>query len=135
MTGRGLPLYRRTADEILAMLASGKLGQEFTVPEVARLAGVKDWAARTAAEWLAERGIIEAHQGTGYRSLVTPEEAASARMDGRPLRDQVAELRQEVDDLRERVGRMDARLATVAGKPKRGGNRDQPEAAAGGGHR
>lgn len=127
-------MYRRTADEILAMIADGRLGHEFTVPEAAKLTGVKDWAARKAAEHLAERGLIEPHQGSGYRTLVTPEEAATARVDDRPLREQVAQLQKEMAEVRERIGSIDARLATLAGKP-RGGNRDQAKAAAGGGRR
>lgn len=152
MTGRGLPLYRRTADEILAMIASGKLGPDFTVPEAAKLAGVKDWAARKAAEHLAERGLIEPHQGSGYRALITPEEAASARMDDRPVTDQVAELRREVAELRQQVaalsgntelakavGRIEANLIALYGQLNReyprGGRRDRARAAAGGGQR
>jgi DNA-binding FadR family transcriptional regulator len=152
MTGRGLPLRRRTADEILAMIASGKLGLEFTVPEVAQKAGVKDWAARSAARHLAERGLIEAHQGSGYRSLITPEEAAAARLDDRPVTDQVAELQREVAELREqitalsgqpglaeRVGRIEANLIALYGHVNReyprGGKRERAKAAAGGGQR
>ena len=135
MVGKqGVPVYRRTADEILAMIASGRLGPEFTVPEVAKLAGVKDWAARKAAEHLAERGLIEPYQGSGYRSLVTPEEAAASRVDDRPLREQVAELQKELAELRQKTGHIEARLATLAGKP-RGGKREQADTAASDGHR
>lgn len=150
MAGRGLPLYRRTADEILGMLASGKLAAEFTVPEAAKLAGVKEWAARKAAEHLTERGLIEPHQGTGYRSLLTPEQAAAARVDDRPIREQVAELQQEVaalrkqvaalggqSDLASRVGRIEANLVALYGQLNReyprGGQRERAKTAAGGG--
>ena len=149
MTGRGLPLYRQTADTILAMIASGRLGLEFTVPEVAKLAGVKDWAARKAAEHLAERGLIEPHHGSGYRALITPEEAAAAQVDVRPLREQVAELQQQVAELRKQVdgetdlakqvGRIEANLMALYGQLgkqyPRGGARDRAKAAAGGGRR
>lgn len=134
MSRQATPLYRRTADEILSMIASGKLGQEFTVPEAARLAGVKDWAARKAAEHLAERGLIEPYHGSGYRTLVTPEEAAHTRVDDRPLREQVAELQKELADLRKRTGRIETRLATLAGQP-RGGKREQANTAASDGQR
>ena len=131
------------------MIASGKLGTEFTVPEAAKLAGVKDWAARRAAEHLTERGLIEPHQGSGYRALITPGEAASARVDDRPLRDQVAELQQEVAELRQqvsgnadlasRVGRIEANLSALYGhvgrEYPRGGRRDRAKAAASGGQR
>lgn len=134
MTGPKLPIYRRTADEILAMIASGQLGREFTVPEAAKLAGVKDWAARKATEHLAERGLVEPQQGTGYRALITPEEAAALQVDDRPVREQIAELQEDVTELRQRLGRMEASLATLTGKPH-GGNREQAKAAAGGGRR
>ena len=115
MSRQGAPLYQRTADEILAMIASGKLGQKFTVPEVEDLAGVNRYAARKAAEHLAERGLIEPYQGSGYRALVTPEEAAASRVDDRPLREQVAELQKELAELRQRTGHIEAR----AGDPGR----------------
>jgi DNA-binding GntR family transcriptional regulator len=134
VTGPRQPIYRRTADEILAMIASGRLGREFTVPEAARMAGVKDWAARKAAEHLAERGLVEPQQGTGYRALVTPEEAAALQVDDRPVREQIAELQRDVTEMRQRLGRMEASLATLTGKP-RGGNREQAKAAASGGRR
>jgi DNA-binding GntR family transcriptional regulator len=149
VAGRGVPLYRRTADEILSMIASGELGQEFTVPEVAASADVKEWAARKAAEHLAERGLIEPHQGSGYRALVTPEEAAASGVDDRPLRDQVAELQQEVAELRQqvagqselagRVGRIEANLVALyehlSREYPRGGKRERAKAAASGGRR
>jgi DNA-binding GntR family transcriptional regulator len=132
VTGPKVPIYRRTADEILAMIASGQLGHEFTVPEAAKLAGVKSWAARKATEHLAERGVLEPQQGTGYRSLVTPEEAAALQVDERPVREQIAELQQDVTELRRRLGRMEATVATSTGQP-RGGKREQAKTAASGG--
>jgi DNA-binding GntR family transcriptional regulator len=126
-----VPQYRRTADQILDLIADGKLGTDFTVPEAAKLCGVKDWAARKAAEHLAERGLIESHQGSGYRALITPEQAAVASMDDRSVREQVAELQQEMADVRDRLGRMEATLATMTGK-SRGGKREQAKAVSGG---
>ena len=70
--------------------------------------------------------------GKGVFVKATPAQVASEQQDAKALSEPVAALKHEVADLRERVGRMDARLATVAGKP-RGGNRDQAKAAAGGG--
>ncbi len=127
-------MYRRTADEILSMIASGKLGQEFTVPEVTARAGVKEWAARKAAEHLAERGLIESHHGSGYRALVTPEEAAASRLDDRPMREQVTELQKELADLKRRTARIETTLATLPGQP-RGGKREQANTAASDGRR
>lgn len=134
MPGSKVPIYRRTADEILAMISSGQLGPDFTVPEAAKLAGVKEWAARKAAEHLAERGLVEPQHGTGYRALVTPEQASALQVDDRPVREQIAELQQDMADLRQRLGRMEASLATLAGK-LRGGKSEQAKTAAGGGRR
>ena len=128
MSRQGVPQYRRTADQILDLIADRKLGTDFTVPEAAKLCGVKDWAARTAAEHLAERGLIEPHQGSGYRALITPEQAAVTSMDDRSVREQVAELQQQMTEVRERLGRMEATLATLSGK-SRGGKREQAKAA------
>lgn len=142
-------MYRRTADEILAMIASGRLGREFTVPEIAKQSDVKDWAARKAAEYLAGLGLIEAHQGSGYRALITQEEAAAARADDRPVTDQVADLQKQVAELRQqvaelsgnaelakKVGRIEANLIALYGHVNReyprGGNRERAKAAAGG---
>jgi len=131
---QGEPSYRRTADEILSMIASGELGQEFTVPQVQERAGVNRYAARKAAELLAERGLIEPWQGSGYRALVTPQEAAASRVDDRPMREQVAELQKELAELRQRTGRLEARLGTLTGQ-SRGGKREQANTAASDGRR
>jgi DNA-binding transcriptional regulator YhcF (GntR family) len=126
------PKYQQIADAVLAKIASGEIDGEITLGRIRDLTGATDSTSRKAANELVSAGILESHPGAPYTVRVTAEGAAAARLDDRPLKDQVAELRQEVDDLRERIGRMDARLATVAGKP-RGGNREQAKAAAGGG--
>ena len=116
VTERGMPAYRRIADEILSMIASGKLGQEFTVPEAATVAGVKYSAARSAAEYLAREGVIESYQGSGYRALVTPGEAAGSRPDDRPFRVKVAELQHQVADLREAQERIESNFEDLCDK-------------------
>lgn len=128
------PKYQQIADAVLAKIASGEISGEITLGRIRELTGATDSTSRSAARELVSAGVLEGHQGSPYVVRVTPEGAAAIRLDNRPLKDQVAELRREVDELRERIGRMDARLATVAGKP-RGGNRDQAKAAAGGGRR
>lgn len=126
------PKYQHVADAVLSKIASGDVAGEITLRQIRQLTGTTEHTSRRAANELVSAGILESHQGAPYTVRVTPEQAQAARLDDRPLKDQVAELRQELDDLRERIGRMDARLATVAGKP-RGGNRDQAKASAGGG--
>ena len=128
------PKYQQVADTVLSKIAAGEVGGEITLSRIRELTGATDSTSRKAANELVSAGVLESHPGAPYTVRVTAEGAAAARLDSRPLRDQVAELRQEVDELRERIGRMDARLATVAGKP-RGGNRDQAKTAAGGSRR
>jgi DNA-binding transcriptional regulator YhcF (GntR family) len=125
------PKYQQVADAVLSKIASGEISGEVTLSQVRALTGTTDATSRKAVKELVSAGILENHPGAPYTVRVTAEEAAAATLDSRPLKDQVAELRQEVDELRERIGRMDARLATVAGKP-RGGNRDQAKATVSG---
>jgi len=115
-------------------ITSGRLTGKLTIREVADLTGVKYGTARTATEWLESEGILDGQQGKGFEIVATPEEAASKRASVESLSRQVADLQLEVADLRKRVGRMAATLATVAKKP-RGGQRDQSEAAADSGRR
>jgi DNA-binding GntR family transcriptional regulator len=134
VTGQGLPLYRQAADKILAMIASGELGPLFTVPEATDRTGFAAWSVRKAAEHLAERGLIEPHQGSGYQVLVTPGQAAVEQADDRSVREQVAGLQREMADVRQRIGRIEAGIATLTGRP-RGGKREQADTAASGGRR
>ena len=128
------PKYQLVADVILSKITSGEVTGEITLGRIRELTGTTDSTSRKAAKELVGAGILESHPGAPYTVQVTAAGAAAVRLDSRPLKDQVAELRQELDELRERIGRMDAMLATVAGKP-RGGNRDKAEAATGGGQR
>lgn len=128
------PKYQLAADVIVSKIASGEVEGEITLGRIRELTGATDSTSRKAAGDLVSAGILESHPGAPYTVRVSAGEAMEARLDSRPLKDQVAELRRELDELREHIGRMDARLATLAGKP-RGGNREQATAAAGGGRR
>lgn len=128
------PKYQHVVDAIVSKIASGEVAGEITLSRIRELTGATDSTARRAANELVGSGVLENHPGSPYTVQVSPEEAAAVRTDDRPLKDQVAALQREVADLRERIGRIDARLATLAGQP-RGGNRDQAKAAAGGGRR
>jgi DNA-binding GntR family transcriptional regulator len=141
------PEYRRAAAAIKSGIAAGSLSGVLTIPEAQELAGTTYATARKAMEHLATEGILEGMPGKGYRVLITPEQAAASRTDDRPLRDQVAELQQEVAELRKQVGghaelarvvgRIEANLAALYGQLgreyPRGGRRERAEAAAGGG--
>ncbi len=126
--------WQHVADAILSKIASGEISGEVTLGQIRQMTGATDSTSRKAASELVSAGILEGHQGIPYAVRVTPEQAAATRLDDRPLKDQVAELRREVDDLRERIGRMDAQIAAAGVKPH-GGNREQAKAAAGGGRR
>jgi DNA-binding GntR family transcriptional regulator len=126
------PKYQLVADVILSKITSGEVAGEITLGRIRELTGATEATSRKAANELVSAGILESHPGAPFAVRVTAEGAAAARLDYRPLKDQVAEMQRELTELRERVGRMDARLATLAGKP-RGSNRDQATATASGG--
>ena len=128
------PKYQQIADALLSKIASGEIAGEVTLSQVRALTGTTDATSRKAVKELVSAGILENHPGAPYTVRVTAEEAAAATLDSRPLKDQVAEMRQELDELRERVGRLDARISTLPGK-SRGGGRDQQATAANGGRR
>ena len=125
------PKYQQVADTVLSKIAAGDVGGEITLSRIRELTGATDSTSRKAANELVSAGVLESHPGAPYTVRVTAEGAAAARLDSRPLRDQVAELRREVDALRERIGRMDAQIAAMPGK-SRGGNREQAKAATAG---
>jgi DNA-binding GntR family transcriptional regulator len=126
--------YRRATDAIRSMITSGKIGvgDYIKVPEIEKLTNTTNGTAREAARRLVTEGILQAHQGKGFEVVATPEQAEVKRADLSVLSEEVAELQQQVTDLRERVGRMEASYATSTGKPP-GGRRDQAKATAGGG--
>lgn len=129
------PAYQQVADGIRDRITSGKwpvgelipstrlLQQEFTVSET---------VVRRAVRELQDGGVLIGHPGKGVYVQALPEDADSERGDLRKLGKEVAALQEQVDDLRERFGRMEAKVATVAGK-SRGGRREQGRAVADGG--
>jgi DNA-binding transcriptional regulator YhcF (GntR family) len=122
--------YRQAAEVIGNKITSGELSGTLTIGEVQRLTGATYATARTAAEYLEREEILTGQQGRGFEIVATPAEAAAKRVSIEKLSEQVAALQQEVAELRKRVGRMAATLATMAKKP-RGGKRNQVEVSAG----
>jgi DNA-binding GntR family transcriptional regulator len=128
------PGYRDAAETVKSRIASGRLSGILTIPEAKALTGTKYATARKAMDLLVAEGILEGRPGKGFQVMVTAEEAAAACPDNRPVRDQIAELQRQMGEVRERLGRMEASLATLTGKP-RGGRREQADAAARSGRR
>lgn len=125
--------YRQIAADLRARIERGEWPVDAQMPTLPELGAHYRAAGGTIAkalDVLNDLGMAETVQGMGTFVRTPPPE----RSEYEELRKQVAELRQEVTELRERVGRIDARLATVAGKP-RGGARDQATAAASSGKR
>jgi DNA-binding transcriptional regulator YhcF (GntR family) len=144
------PKYQQIADAVLAKIASGEVGGEITLGRVRELTGTTDATSRKAVAELVSAGILESHPGAPYTVRITAKQASAARLDDRPLKDQVAELRREVADLRQkitllsgdtelaqRIGRIEANLVALYGnlgrEYPRGGRRERAKAAAGGG--
>jgi DNA-binding FadR family transcriptional regulator len=123
-------------DLIRSRIASGEYPTGGKIPSTA--AWINDgWSrdtTRTAITRLQRDGILEGHEGKGVFVKATAEQARQEQASLEALTEEVGRLRQEVADLRERVGRQAAQLATLIKKP-RGGKREQAEAAADGGRR
>ena len=126
--------YRQAAKVIEDKITSGDLAGMLTIGEIEKLTGATYATARTTAAYLERKEILAGQQGVGFEIVATPQEAAAKRASIEKLGEQVACLQREVADLRNRVGRMAATLATVAKKP-RGGKREQTDAAADSGRR
>jgi|ERR1035441_2528377 DNA-binding GntR family transcriptional regulator len=122
------PRYQQVADDLRAKISDGRypVGARLpTKPTLMEHYGVALGTLDKAIEVLRRAGLVETQQGSGmYVREPAPEHDAAA--------DQVAELRQELDELRQRIGRIEASLATLTGQP-RGGKREQAKTAASGG--
>ena len=107
------PKYQQIADAVLAKIAAGEIDGEITLGRIRDLTGATDSTSRKAAHKLVSAGILESHPGAPYTVRVTADGAAAARLDGRPLKDQVAEMQQEVAALRQQVTELDGRVTAV----------------------
>ena len=112
-------------------ITRGELTGTLTIGEIQKLTGTTYATARTTAEHLERKEVLAGQQGVGFEIVATPAEAAAKRVSVEKLSEQVTGLQQEVADLRKRVGRLAATVATVGKKPHRA-NREQAEAADGG---
>lgn len=137
MTERMGPSYQLVAGKLRSRITAGELAVGDPIPSTRKLQEQyqqSETVIRRAVRELQEAGILIGHPGKGVYVQALPDVADSERGDLRTLGKQVAGLEEQVADLRERFGRMEARLATMPGKP-RGGQREQQERSAGSGRR
>jgi DNA-binding GntR family transcriptional regulator len=130
------PDYQRLMALIRSRIASGEYPTGEKIPSTSDW--IKDgWSrdtTRTAITRLQRDGVLKGHEGKGVFVAATPEQAAQERISLETLQEQVAETRTQITDLIERVGRLEAAIATSLGR-SRGGRREQAKAAADGGRR
>ena len=122
------PKYRQIAADLLARIEAGEypVGSQMpTKDELMTSYGAALATVDGALRVLAKLGMVESRQGSG--TFVLAQQAAEVEAD--QLAKQVAELQKELAELRQRTGRIEARLATLAGQ-SRGGRREQANTAA-----
>ena len=129
------PLYQQVADDLRARIGGGMypVGTRLpTKPKLLEHYGVALGTLDKAIDILREAGLVETRQGSG----MYVREVVQKRTEHDELRDQVSALQQEVTELRQRLGRLEANLVSLSGhvghKYPRGGSRERAKAADGG---
>lgn len=100
------PLYAGIARDIRQQITSGALNVGDPLPstsELTRRYGVSATVARKAVEVLRNEGVVRGQPGKAVYVVARPEDAAAERATVEDLARQVAELRAEVRELRERI--------------------------------
>lgn len=131
------PSYLLVANDIRSRITSGDLAVGSMIPstkDLQRHYGQSETVVRRAVRELQNHGVLVGHPGKGVYVKALPDAADSERTDVTTLSREVAEVQQQMADLQDRLGHMEASLATLTGKP-RGGKRDQAKAAATSGRR
>lgn len=131
--GRTPAKYRQIAADLRARIEGGEFpvgSQMPTKDELMKSYGAALATVDNALRVLRKLEMVESRQGSG--TFVLAQQAAEVEAD--QLGGQVAELQKEVAELRQRTGRIEARLATLAGQ-SRGGKREQANTAASDGRR
>lgn len=133
------PQYRRVVTLVRDRITSGEYPVGGQIPSTVALheqTGLSVTVIRRAVQELQESGILEGHPGKGVFVRALPENADRERADLKSVAGQVADLAEHVkqyDDLRARVGRMEAILINLharLGFPNPyGGERDGTEKA------
>lgn len=106
MAGDARPRYRQIADDIAALIASGRYELHSRMPGRAKLAkehGVSIGTIEQALKSLAADGMVQAVHGSG--TYVTAKKPQRVKTDG----EKIADLQLEVASLRDRLDRLEAR--------------------------
>ena len=114
--------YQRLMELIRSRIVSGKYLTGTAIPSTS--AWQRDgWSrdvVRDAIKRLQQEGILEGHGGKGVFVRATPEQAARRHADLETLSADISALREQVkdspDELRTRVGRLEANLIDLYGK-------------------
>lgn len=125
------PSYQQVVDDIRSRITSGELAVGAMIPSTADLKqqyGLSETVVRRAVRELQDHGVLVGHPGKGVYVKALPDEADGENASIKELSVQVTEVREQIGDLIERVGRMEATLATAVGR-SRGGKREQATTA------
>ncbi|MFG3051368.1 winged helix-turn-helix domain-containing protein [Kitasatospora sp. NPDC048239] len=109
------PAYRQVADDLCARIATGEFAADGKIPSLAKLQEryeVTPTVARAAVAHLREAGLVRSHQGKA--AFLTPDAAARAAeaspaAEAGQLRQELAAVRGELQELKARVAELEAR--------------------------
>ncbi|MFM9369056.1 winged helix-turn-helix domain-containing protein [Streptomyces sp. Da 82-17] len=109
--------YEQVADDLRRRIADGEFDETGQLPSYGDLQKsyeITVTVARTAINRLKTDGLVVSHQGKGV--FLTPNAGRAAVQLADPV-GTMAELREELSELRERVARLEAAVAPTKGKP------------------
>lgn len=130
------PSYLLVANDIRSRITSGEFAVGSLIPSTKNLQdhyGQSETVVRRAVRELQAKEILVGHPGKGVFVRAMPDAAESDLADLKALREELSELSEKLTDVQDRVGRLEASLATVAGKPRGGKREQQSRATADGG--
>jgi DNA-binding GntR family transcriptional regulator len=110
------PRYVQIADDLRGQIAAGVYPPGGKLPsnkDLTEQYGVADGTIRAALEELRGEGIVETQSTLGTFVTSKPETAAPGRLDLKAAGERLAELQREVQELRSRVGRMEAIIVNL----------------------
>ncbi|MZD09147.1 GntR family transcriptional regulator [Streptomyces sp. SID5785] len=110
----GKPAYQQVADALRGRIAKGEFAKDGKLPSIADLIdeyGVTVTPVREAIRQLKTDGLVVSHQGKG--AFLTPDAAEAAKRTDpmaaiAELRDEVGQLRTSVSELRDRLARLES---------------------------